>query len=237
MSACSTPRSSIAAASSTCCSASPISCSARTRSRSPDAVNTGLNSGLDTKRSDYVARVAYQPDNIYTFTSRFRFDENTFEVRRFEVEGRANFDRWSAHRALRQLRRAARDRLPRAPPGHTRPGHVQVHAELERARLGALRHRGQADQPAPRSGSATSTTALHFALNYMTDYTYSGNDDDRSQGAAGDQSAHDRRHAASARASTRTPARHVAAADCSDEFRRRGRGEESDVVLERERTR
>ena len=40
----------------------------------------------------------------------------------------------AVHRALRQLRRPARDRLPRAPAGHDRPGHLQVHAELERAR-------------------------------------------------------------------------------------------------------
>ena len=41
-----------------------------------------------------MARVAYQPDSIYTFISRFLLDEDTFQVRRVEVEGRANFDRW-----------------------------------------------------------------------------------------------------------------------------------------------
>src|SRR5207302_1423610 len=60
-----------------------------------DITNTGLNSGLDTARSDYVARVSYQPDRVYTFTTRFRFDEATFAMRRFEIEARANFDRWS----------------------------------------------------------------------------------------------------------------------------------------------
>ena len=30
--------------------------------------------------SDYVARVSYQPDRIYTFTSRFRFDEDDFDA-------------------------------------------------------------------------------------------------------------------------------------------------------------
>ena len=60
-----------------------------------DATNTGINSGLDTTRSDYVARVSYQPDRVYTFTTRFRFDERTFDIRRFEAEARANFDRWS----------------------------------------------------------------------------------------------------------------------------------------------
>jgi LPS-assembly protein len=58
-----------------------------------DTTNTGLGSGLDTTRSDYVARLSYQPDRTYTFTTRYRFDESSFALRRFEVEGRANFDR------------------------------------------------------------------------------------------------------------------------------------------------
>lgn len=60
-----------------------------------DTTNTGLNTGLETDRSDYVARVSYQPDRIFTFSTRYRFDEENFAVRRFELEGRANFDRWS----------------------------------------------------------------------------------------------------------------------------------------------
>ncbi len=61
-----------------------------------DATNTGLNSGLDTRRSDYVARFGYEPNNIYAFTSRFRFDKDNFEVNRMELEASAHFDRWSA---------------------------------------------------------------------------------------------------------------------------------------------
>ena len=57
--------------------------------------NTGINSGLETSQSDYVARISYQPNRTYTFTTRARFDEATMDVRRFEAEARANFDRWS----------------------------------------------------------------------------------------------------------------------------------------------
>ncbi|MGH6727408.1 MAG: LPS-assembly protein LptD [Pseudolabrys sp.] len=57
--------------------------------------NTGLDSGLDTTRSDYVARVSYQPNKTYSFTSRFRFDNDTFAVRRTELEAAAKFDRWN----------------------------------------------------------------------------------------------------------------------------------------------
>jgi LPS-assembly protein len=60
-----------------------------------DIANAGLGSGLDTTRSDYVARASYQPNSTYKFTSRFRFDNDTFAVKRTELETSANFDRWS----------------------------------------------------------------------------------------------------------------------------------------------
>jgi len=60
-----------------------------------DTTNTGLDSGLDKTVSDYVGRVTYQPNQIYSFTARGRFDATTFAVERFEAESRANFDRWT----------------------------------------------------------------------------------------------------------------------------------------------
>jgi LPS-assembly protein len=59
-----------------------------------DLTNTSLGSGLDKNRSDYVARIAYQPNRIYSLIARTRLDEATGVVRRFELEGRANFDRF-----------------------------------------------------------------------------------------------------------------------------------------------
>ncbi len=61
----------------------------------PDMANTGTLSGLENTRSDYVGRFTFQPNRVYTFTSRFRFDENNFTTRRFEIENRFNFDRWA----------------------------------------------------------------------------------------------------------------------------------------------
>jgi len=52
----------------------------------PSTTNTGLNSGLDTAASDYVARVSYQPSAALTFTSRFRFSETDFTLQRTELE-------------------------------------------------------------------------------------------------------------------------------------------------------
>jgi LPS-assembly protein len=60
-----------------------------------DATNTGVDSGLATAKSDYVGRVSYSPNRTYTFTTRARLDQATLDVKRFEAEGRANFDRWS----------------------------------------------------------------------------------------------------------------------------------------------
>ncbi len=60
-----------------------------------DLTNTGIGSGLETPRSDYVGRISYQPNRIYSLTSRVRLDEATMAVRRFELEGKANFDRFS----------------------------------------------------------------------------------------------------------------------------------------------
>jgi LPS-assembly protein len=61
-----------------------------------DITNTGLDSGLDSRRSDYVARFGYEPNSIYAFTSRFRFGKDDFEINRMELEAAARFDRWSA---------------------------------------------------------------------------------------------------------------------------------------------
>jgi LPS-assembly protein len=58
-----------------------------------DVTNTGLGTGLDTNVSDYVARISYQPDRTYTFTTRYRFDHAGLDLNRFEVEGRAVYDR------------------------------------------------------------------------------------------------------------------------------------------------
>jgi LPS-assembly protein len=60
-----------------------------------DVTNTGVDSGLATPKSDYVASVAYSPNRTYTFSTRARLDQATGDLQRFEAEGRANFDRWS----------------------------------------------------------------------------------------------------------------------------------------------
>ena len=62
-----------------------------------DITNTGLNSGLDKTFSDYVYRIAYQPNSTYMFDIKGRLDEATLQSERFEVEARSNFGRWGAY--------------------------------------------------------------------------------------------------------------------------------------------
>ena len=60
-----------------------------------DVTNTGVDSGLQTPKSDYVASLSYSPNRTYTISTRARFDQATGDVQRFEAEAKANFDRWS----------------------------------------------------------------------------------------------------------------------------------------------
>ena len=53
--------------------------------------NTGLQSGLDTDVSDYVARVSLQTNRNLLLVHRYRFDKDTMAVRRFELEASAGF--------------------------------------------------------------------------------------------------------------------------------------------------
>ncbi len=103
-----------------------------------DTTNTGLDSGLDTKKSDYVARVAYQPDRILTFTTRYRFDQDRFEVKRFELEGVGQFRPPVAAGPVRQLCRPAGNRLPGSPRGHSGRRILQAQRQLGRDRRSPL---------------------------------------------------------------------------------------------------
>jgi LPS-assembly protein len=51
-----------------------------------DSTNVGLQSGLETKTSDYVARMSFVTTRGLTFTTRARFDKDDFAARRIEAE-------------------------------------------------------------------------------------------------------------------------------------------------------
>lgn len=58
---------------------------------SGDLANTGLNSGLDTRRSDYVAKAQFQPFKGLLLQAGGRFDESTFEAQRVDASAAFNY--------------------------------------------------------------------------------------------------------------------------------------------------
>ncbi|MGE3148671.1 MAG: LPS-assembly protein LptD [Pseudorhodoplanes sp.] len=139
-----------------------------------DLTNTGLDSGLETTRSDYVARISYQPDRIYTFTSRFRFDEQTFDVRRFEMEASANFDRWSA--TVLYGNYDAQPLLGFLTRREGILGTASLKLNQNWVLLGSARYDIDAEKfDQTRIGLGYIDDCLILALNYVTSYSYSGN--------------------------------------------------------------
>jgi LPS-assembly protein len=52
-----------------------------------DQMNTGADSGLDKRRSDYVSRLTVAPSTNLNFTARGRFDEDSLKLKRLELAG------------------------------------------------------------------------------------------------------------------------------------------------------
>ncbi|MBL8587662.1 MAG: LPS-assembly protein LptD [Methylobacteriaceae bacterium] len=50
-----------------------------------DVANVGVNSGLETRRSDYVGRIAFTPVTGYSFIAKGRFDETNWALRRLDI--------------------------------------------------------------------------------------------------------------------------------------------------------
>ncbi|MBY0531266.1 MAG: LPS-assembly protein LptD [Xanthobacteraceae bacterium] len=58
-----------------------------------DLANTGAQSGLEERTSDYVSRIYFQPTGRFSFVTRFRFDKDDLTIRRFETEVTQRWDR------------------------------------------------------------------------------------------------------------------------------------------------
>ena len=121
--------------------------------------NTGLDSGLDKARSDYVARVVYQPNSQLTLSSRFRFDEGNYSTAARRIRGVVQLRALDDDGHVRLLRAAARDRVPGRsrkasprPPG-SRSRRTGRPSAASGTTCGPIR------STKPRSAWATSTTA------------------------------------------------------------------------------
>ena len=139
----------------------------------PDAVNTGIGSGLDTTTSDYVARVAYSPNSIYTFISRFLFDHETFEAKRVEIEAKANFDRWQLTALYGDY--AAQPEIGFLQRRQAITGQVTYKFTQNWSILASARYDLQANQiDQHRLGLGYIDDCFAISLNYITDYNYNG---------------------------------------------------------------
>jgi len=136
--------------------------------------HTGIDSGLDTTRSDYVARFSYQPNSTLAFTSRFRFNNDTFAVKRMELEARTRFDRWNV--ALLYGDYAAQPEIGFLNRRQGILGSGSYKLDTNWVLLGAARYDlnvGKFDQT--RLGVGYVDDCLILAVNYITNYTYSNN--------------------------------------------------------------
>lgn len=138
------------------------------------ATNTGLDSGLDSRLSDYVARFAYQPNKTYQFISRFRFDKDNYSVQRMEFEARANFDRWSVSALYGDYAAQPAIGFLNRRQGILTTGSYKL--DTNWVLLGGARYDLQANQfDQTRIGLGYVDDCLILAVNYLTNYAYSGN--------------------------------------------------------------
>jgi LPS-assembly protein len=136
-----------------------------------DVANTGLNSGLDTRQSDYVARLSFQPNKTYTFTSRFRFDHDTFALQRTELEANATFDRWNVGVLYGDYAAQPLIGFLDRRQGILGTGSVKLNANW--VLLGAARYDINADKfDQTRFGLGYIDDCLILAVNYITSYSY-----------------------------------------------------------------
>jgi LPS-assembly protein len=133
--------------------------------------NTGIQSGLDTSRSDYVARVAYQPNSTFLFTSRFRMNEDDFTLARTEFEAQANFDRWSTSVIYGNY--AAQPALGFLDRREGVVGSAKFKVNPNWLVLGAVRYDLRAEQlTETQIGLGYIDDCLILALNYITEFNY-----------------------------------------------------------------
>src|SRR5262249_54052942 len=126
-----------------------------------------------TPASDYVARFSYQPDKTYMFTSRFRFDHDTFALQRAELEARANFDRWTVSALYGNY--AAQPDIGFLTRRDGLLGTATVKITPNWAVLAATRYdlvSQQIDQL--RTGLGYIDDCFAISVNYIKDYSYSG---------------------------------------------------------------
>jgi LPS-assembly protein len=133
--------------------------------------NTGIESGLDTPRSDYVARFAYQPNSTITLTSRFRLNQADFTPQSSEFEAAANFDRWTT--SLTYGNYAPQPALGYLQRREGLLANVRFKVDPNWLLLGGARYDLVANRvTGGQVGIGYVDDCLILALNYITEYAY-----------------------------------------------------------------
>lgn len=139
-----------------------------------DSMNTGLASGLETRRSDYVGRIAYQPNSTLMFSARTRLDEQTLDIRRLELETRAIFDRWSV--SLLYGRYDAQPEIGLLDRREGILGTASFKVASNWVVSGGARYDLNLDRVSQTIiGAGYVDDCFIIGMNYITDYAYSGN--------------------------------------------------------------
>jgi LPS-assembly protein len=149
-----------------------------------DLTNTGLESGLDKTVSDYVGRITYQPNQVFSFTARGRFssggydpgigqDVKEFTPERLEFETRANFDRWTVQLMYGDY--AAQPEIGFLTRREEILAGASVKVTQNWVLLGSIRYDLAINQfEQTRFGIGYTDDCLIVSLNYITSYTYTG---------------------------------------------------------------
>lgn len=137
--------------------------------------NTGLDSGLDKARSDYVARITYQPNSQLTLSSRFRFDEGNLSVQRSEYEASFNFERWTTTVMYGYYAPQPAIGFLDGREGITSTARFKVTPNWQT--FGGVRYDLRANQlNETQIGMGYVDDCLILAVNYITEYRYNTND-------------------------------------------------------------
>lgn len=137
-----------------------------------DPARTGLDSGLDTRVSDYVGKVEYKPNNIFLFGSSFRLDQASMAWQRLEFQGSAAFNRWGFGAVYGDY--AAQPEIGYLERRRGLVGSASYQLSSNWGVSAAVRYDVETKKVAGTNfGISFIDDCVALALNYITGYTYS----------------------------------------------------------------
>ncbi len=135
-----------------------------------DMANVGLDSGLETTRSDYVGRIYVQPTRTTSISMKYRLDERTFRPQRFDLEGRFTYDRITS--AVLYTYLAEQPNLGIFKDTHAILGGAQIKLQENWSISGAVRYNiTQSKIDATSFGLTYLDDCFALAMNYISDYS------------------------------------------------------------------